>query len=365
MLSWVQFTQLLASDAPIVFQHGWVFYLLAILPVIMWLSYRQGARSDWEASQHKNQPTFKHSLIDKLDLVASVPVKRSWLKGLLSLLRLAILVLVLGSLASPVKELPLPPEPQTKTVRDIVFVVETSASMLLTDYELNGQLTSRMNVVKSVLDQFVSALDGNRFGFVIYAEKAYTLMPLTSDTTTARLMLKELKPYLAGRTDEAMGAALGLALQQSEENTKTTQRRVIVLISDGENSPSKLPLSEVVNYAQGLNLPIYTVGVGAGSAQADKRKFKGLIYRPLKKASLEMLASETLGKYFEVGSEQDLQKVLADIDHAEGVQIEVAKPRKKTFYFYPYLLLVTLILFSFYFILVQVLSKRIQLQGEG
>lgn len=235
------------------------------------------------------------------------------------------MVLLAIILANPVERLPLPPQPESKTVRDIAFVIESSASFLLPDYQLNGQDETRMNVVKQVLDEFIADLSGNRFSLTIYAEHAYRLLPMTYDTQLTRLSLKRLKPYLAGRTDVAMGEALGLALRQGDPNLVTTAnnpqqgKKVIVLISDGLSLPSRLALTEVVNYSQLLQIPIYTIGVGAGSAQADKREFAGLIYQPLEAESLQLLAQQTQGQYFQVGSGTEIQQVLEKINQAEGV----------------------------------------------
>lgn len=363
-MSWGELSDLLLTGEALVFQFKAAFLLFLLIPVWVWFANRQNNVSDWETSNQQNKRVFKHSLIGKLNLTNSLPLPASKIKWLLHALRLLLLTLIILTLSNPVKEIPLPAEPQTKTVRDIVFVVESSASMMLPDYELNGQPAKRMAVVKSVLDQFIGSLDGNRFGLVLYAEQAYTLMPITADSYTARLMLKKLQPNLAGRTDEAMGEALGLAIgltqQQTENSANSTQRRIIVLISDGDNTPSRFKLSEAINYAKGLNLPIYTIGVGAGNHTADRRIYSGLIYRSLKDNSLKNIASNTQGQYFQMGDQTSLKQVLARIDQAEGALLEQSnKPRKQIIYLAPYLTALTLMLFILYFNLVQLFSTRL------
>jgi Ca-activated chloride channel family protein len=249
----------------------------------------------------------------------------------LNLLRGLIIISLAIALAQPEKIQPLPEDTPQQTVRDIVFVIESSASLLLPDYQINGQPESRMNVVKMVLDQFIAELEGNRFGLTIYADHAYTLMPLTADQTAARLHLNRLKPYLAGRLDTAMGEALGLALKQTEQanlkeasstpNFTPPLKRIIVLISDGLSRPSKLPISEAINYAQTLNVPIYTVGIGSHSHTSDQRQYTGLLYQPLESKSLKTIASATQAHYFQVGSGHDLSQVLQKINTAEGVPL--------------------------------------------
>lgn len=342
------------------FLHPEWFAGLAVMVLLAVLHRMSGARSDWEQTSQAQTRVFRHSLIDQMGFVAQ-PIRRMhWGRWLLHLCRWLLLGLLTMALAEPVYKVELPPEPQTKTVRDIVLVVETSVSMGLEDYQVSGQPASRLDAIQSVLDPFVAQLRGNRFSLILYADAAYTLMPLTSDTTTTRMMLKRLIPYLAGRTDEATGEALGLALQQTEKATETTQNRVVVLISDGVTRASRVPLTEVVNYAQGLNIPIYTIGVGGEAASADQRTYSGLIYQTLDASPLQALAEQTGGRYYQVGGREDLQTVLQQIDRTEGVEIDVASPQFQLRSFVYELLLLSAMVFGVYFAWVQLVAKRLQ-----
>lgn len=276
--------------------------------------------------------TVKHPLIEQMhqDTLSLSRIKQpfSLFKLGLNLLRGMIIISLAITLAQPQKIQERPPEPQQKIVRDIVFIIESSASLLLPDYQIKGQPESRMNVVKKVLDQFIGGLEGNRFGLIIYADHAYTLMPLTNDQMAARLYLNRLKPHLAGRQDGAMSEALGLALRQTESTLNSKRddspplKRVIVLISDGLSQPSQHPLSNAVLYAQQMQVPIYTIGIGANTHAADKRQHAGLLYQPLESQSLKMIAKATQAQYFQVSSGDDLNQVLQKINQAEGVPSE-------------------------------------------
>lgn len=337
----------------------WFWGWLGIVAIILWHRFRP-AQTDWlQASQFQTM-AFRHSLINQMSFQPLPKTKHAWPLWLLNGLRWLILSGLILALAEPNYRIKLPPEPQTKTVRDIVMVVETSVSMGLEDYQIGSETASRLEAIKSVLDEFIGGMTGNRFSLILYAESAYTLMPLTSDGTTARLMLKRLMPYLAGRTDEATGEALGLALQQTEQATETTRNRVVVLISDGLTASSRLPLSEAVNYAQGLNVPIYTIGVGAEEDSADQREYSGLIYQTLDSSPLQAIAEQTGGRYYRVGGQADLQTVLQQIDRSEGVEIEVETPKYQVRSFEMELLTITIVLFLLYFSLMQWVAKRLQ-----
>lgn len=355
-------------------QPKWLL-LLALPPVLLFLQSRFKSNTDWEEVNQNHSVKFRHSLIQKQQNHSKLPglVKTPFnaARLLMQLLRFLILTLLILALAQPEKTLVKQAQLQSKTVRDVAFVVESSASFLLPDYQLNGQSETRMNAVKMVLDDFMARLQGNRFSLTLYAEQAYTLMPLTADATLARLMLQRLRPYLAGRTDEAMGEALGLALMEvtPEQSQTARKRKVVVLISDGLARESRVPIQEALNYAKSSNIPIYTVGVGSGSEQADLRTFSGLLYQPLEAGSLKKLANETGGQYYQVGSAQDLQQVLEAINEAEGTEFKLPKEEKSILAFYPLLILVVVGLFIVYFVLIQLLSSalssRKSLQGSS
>ncbi len=330
--------------------------------VLLLLHLWRPAPSDLEQGAASRFATFRHSLIHLFTPQAATGTQAaSWLKWLLQPLRLLILIFALLAVAQPEWVKPPSPQASTTAVRDIQFVVESSVTFVLPDYELAGKPVQRMQVVKSVLEDFIQQLKGNRFGLSIFAEQAYTLLPMTADARAAQLSLQRLKPFLAGRTDEGMGEALGLALQQIDQQG-TAPNRIVILISDGLSRPSTLSLKSLVTYAQAMNVPIYTIGIGAGSAKADKRQYAGLNYTPLDPTVLKWLAAQTHGRYYRVGSGQDLQQVLAQIQASAGkpVGLPPPPPQHIPLYFWP--LKVAVLLLLLYGILLQFNATRLSRQ---
>jgi Ca-activated chloride channel family protein len=376
LLDWFVEFGLVKSIENLVFSEPhwlWLILLWPVLWLINWLfSHRFDIKDDLAENRNQSKLVVKHNLIHlmKSSNTVSSPHRSSFVTDIgFQFLRGLIIALIAVSLANPVELLPKPPKPQTKTVRDIVFVIESSASFLLPDYEINGRPETRMNVVKEVLDQFIAKLEGNRFSIAIYADKAYTLLPMTYDQTLARLSLKRLKPYLAGRTDIAMGEALGLALKQTDaglqiaskhsDTAETSGRKkILVLISDGLSLPSRLELSEAVNYAQLLKVPVYTIGVGSSSQTADKREFSGLLYQALESESLQQIASQTSARYYRVGSGKEISEVLEQINRAEGVPYtpSPSPPQTRSLMHYP--LIVAAGILAFYWLLSLILAGR-------
>jgi len=65
---------------------------------------------------------------------------------------------------------------QTQTGIDIVIALDVSKSMLADDFSPN-----RFEAAKNVLIDFVSTLESDRLGLVVFAGKPFTSVPLTFD----------------------------------------------------------------------------------------------------------------------------------------------------------------------------------------
>ncbi|MBF6057696.1 vWA domain-containing protein [Thiomicrorhabdus heinhorstiae] len=364
------------SWAEIQWQHAEFFWLIVLWPVLWVWSRWRAVWDDRQALSQSGRLSARHILVSRMQQrqagqggetpQGTWRFSVSWL--LLECLRGALIICLAAALAQPQKPLPPEAQPNPKTVRDLVFVVESSASFLLPDYRFKGHDQTRMDAVKLVLQNFMAALDGNRFAVVIYADQAFTLMPLTADQQAAQAYLQRLKPYLAGRTDEASGEALGLALREADKQRADMQtvsdlqdsarKRVVVLISDGMNRPSRVPMDEAVNYAQVLKVPVYTVGVGSNSSAADLRQFSGLLYQPLQAEVLQQIAAQTGGRYFKVESGEGLQQVLQSIDKLEGVAVPQAEVERHWQDLTHWLLLMAVVLFAVYALLLWLLKRQ-------
>ena len=91
-------------------------------------------------------------LLPKSYSTASYPISQNIIYAL-------IISCLVVALAEPVRigeRLPDPPQE-----RDIVFIVDTSVSMILRDYVLDGQRVDRMSLIKELLDRFIQKLEGH------------------------------------------------------------------------------------------------------------------------------------------------------------------------------------------------------------
>ncbi|MEY2614988.1 MAG: Ca-activated chloride channel [Verrucomicrobiota bacterium] len=137
--------------------------------------------------------------------------------------------------------------------RDIVLAIDTSRSMLSTDYVPNRLARAKL-VAQDVLD----AMKGDRFGLIAFAGAAQVEAPLTVDYQTVLDAITQLdtKTVERGGTDitSAIHAA-ELALGKSEGSY-----RAMVLLTDGEDLEEDSVAAAKEAASSGIR--IFTVGIG-------------------------------------------------------------------------------------------------------
>ncbi len=141
---------------------------------------------------------------------------------------------------------------------DIIFAIDTSKSMLAEDVK-----PSRLERAKlSVLD-LLNVLNGDRIGIVAFSGQAFLQCPLTLDYDAFRMSLEALDTNVIQRG----GTNISAAIDEAEiAFAKTSNKKIIVLISDGEELESSA-LTRAKDAAK-KDVVIYTLGVGGVKGEA-------------------------------------------------------------------------------------------------
>ena len=283
--------------------HPWWLGLLPVLALAFAFGQRHGAGSATRA--HLIHPNL--SLLD--ETAAQAPSSRrlhTWL------LFLTACLLALG-LAQPQWLGPaIPEKPQG---RDIMLLVDTSTSMSIDDFEVNQRRVTRIEVLKSVAQRFVTARDGDRFGLIAFGDHAATLAPPSFDSDLMLAQLARLQIGVAGEAT-AIGDALGLALKQVK--TEGRLKPALILFSDGDSTAGEMKPSEALVAAQALGIKIYTVEIGTDLFASPTR--------PVSKStepSLKQIAASTGAQHYVAGTAQALQSIIQDIGRLEP---SIARP---------------------------------------
>lgn len=138
---------------------------------------------------------------------------------------------------------------------DVVFLLDLSKSMLAQDVP-----PSRLERAKQAMFHFVHGQQGGRVGFVAFAGSAFPRVPLTLDYDTFEENVREASPHDLAYPGSDLARAL---VTGKEAFDKSDRRRVLILISDGEDLER-----QGVQVARDLakeGVVIFTLGVGSPS----------------------------------------------------------------------------------------------------
>jgi Ca-activated chloride channel family protein len=254
-------------------------------------------------------------------------------------LNAAALILLLLALAQPQRIGELIPE--TPEGREIVMLIDTSKTMSIEDFEVDGQRKDRLSVLKAVVKKFVEERQGDRFGVIVFGSTAATMVPPTFDRDLLSGMINQVQVGIAG-DNTALGDAIGLALKQLRE--RQALRPVLILFSDDtDNNAGDMTPSESVELAKRMGVAIYTVQIGR-DIYAEGRVINTQV-KSVVEPNLQQIAALTGGQFYRADSGASLQQVVADIGKLEQT---VTRPssKRRVQEWYAELLLLAVALFS-------------------
>lgn len=189
-------------------------------------------------------------LIGQLTTKAST--KRLWIKSLCILVALASIGLALAQPQYGV-------EWSERKVRglDLVFVLDSSKSMLATDLRPNRLARAKLAVV-----DLIEQLESDRIGLVAFAGRAFLQTPPTLDYAAFRESLDALGPSTMSRG----GSDLGNALREAEKAFPPDNNfKAIILLTDGEDLGG-----DAIDAAQELAanaIKVYSIGIGTPAGE--------------------------------------------------------------------------------------------------
>ena len=206
------------------------------------------------------------------------------------------------------------PIEKPRSGRDIMLAVDLSASMENKDFMIRERAIDRLTAVKVVLSDFIQRREGDRLGLVFFATKAYVASPLTYDLTTVAELLGEAELRMIGKMT-SIGDAVGLAVKRLYG--QPAEQRVLILLSDGNNTSGVLPAERAAHFASLEGLTVYTIGMGAkihtGSFGEPDADHAGV----LNETTLKEVARLTGGQYFRAMDVERLTEIYAMIDQLE------------------------------------------------
>jgi Ca-activated chloride channel family protein len=211
-----------------------------------------------------------------------------------------------------------PPINRVVPTRDLMLLVDLSGSMETEDFSnKKGETVDRLSAVKEVLDEFLTRRDGDRVGLIVFGNAAFTQVPFTQDLEASRILLEETTVRMAGpRT--AFGDAIGLGITLFEESE--VEERVIIALTDGNDTGSRVPPTEASKIAKDNGITIHVIGVGDPAAVGEEK---------LDEAVLQGVAATTGGRYFHAADRDQLQEIYVELDRIDTRDVETATYRPR------------------------------------
>lgn len=323
----------------------WLIPLFIIISIFLYLVRNKYLMKSAPASL--SDTTSNQQLLHPLSSLLSIKAKELKPTSSFSFSYFLIFILIILALSQPVhikEKLPEPPQE-----RDIIFIVDTSVSMILRDYILNGERIDRMSLLKGVLDNFIRKLKGERMSIIVFGDQAYTLVPLTSDQLLLRRMLSRVHVTMAGRFN-AIGSAIALAVKQATQvnnkSGKINNRKIIlVLLTDADQPTGEIDPDIAAELAKNAKLPLYTIAIGATSLAAEESRLGGLLYSPVNLNLINNLSSITGAKSYQAGNPDALKNAIQAINLHETNKRKI-QPQYFREPLYYWLLIIAFIIFS-------------------
>ncbi|MDE4908825.1 VWA domain-containing protein [Methanogenium marinum] len=231
-------------------------------------------------------------------------------KTVFILFLLAFIFLIIG-LAGP--HIPLETE---KEGVNVVLAMDVSGSMQATDYKPN-----RLEVAKKSALLLVNSLGEKDYaGIVVFDSGASSAAYLSPDKEkTGRKLMAITK------RDGNTAIGDGLALATDMADSIPGKRKVVILLSDGENNAGSITPAEAVTFAKERDIQVFTIGLGSDEPVLyDYDPFGNPLYANLDEGNLKFIAEETGGEYFRSVDEETLQEIYA------GLNQEIVREAEET-----------------------------------
>ncbi|MEU4423875.1 VWA domain-containing protein [Actinoplanes sp. NPDC024001] len=283
------------------------WWLLTILPVLamagvyVWRQFR------------KRQYAMRFTNVDLLRTLA--PKGLGWRRHVSA----AAFLLMLGALAAATARPSVDTE-QPLERATVMLAIDVSLSMQADDVA-----PSRIEAAQEAAKAFVNELPPTyNLGLVSFAKAANVLVAPTKDRSSVVSAIDGLTLAEATATGEAVFTSLDAIRAVPSDGAEGAPPARIVLLSDGYRTSGR-SIEDAAAAASAANVPVSTIAFGTDTGVVDIR---GSVQRvPVDRQSLQELAENTKGFFYEAASVSELKQVYEDMGSSIGHRTE---PREVT-----------------------------------
>lgn len=234
--------------------------------------------------------------------------------------RLLAFIILITALANPYRT-----EIKERKVYEginIVLAIDISGSMLADDFKPN-----RLAVAKRTATEFILNRKYDRIGLLAFAGEAFVVSDLSYNFKSIIEKTNRLEPGLI-KDGTSLGVGLGTALTMFR--TDSTQKNVVVLITDGMNNSGFIDPLMASSLAVESNIKVYTIGIGSSgkflipeNADGSGKKVEAELL--LDSLTLKTISSQTGGEFFFAGNLTSLENIYKSISRLETNKYRIVR----------------------------------------
>lgn len=244
-----------------------------------------------------------------------------------SFLKWCVIVFSIIALASPIKELNV--INTKKDGIDIVLSLDTSGSMAQRGFNPQNLQQTRWDVVRGIVKDFIEKRVNDNIALVVFGSSVMTASPLSYDKNAQKQIIDSLDIGIVGDKTALIDS---LVTSVNILKNKETKSKIIILLTDGDDTASKIPLKVASKMALKYGIKVYSVAIGS---------FNNYV--------LNELSKHNKGRVFKANNMKNLKDIYELINDLEKSKIDQNKiVLKEYLFFYPlFLSFICLLLFVY------------------
>lgn len=266
-------------------------------------------------------PTY---IIPHLNIFAKTQINTNIFQSFLKYISIISAVI---ALASPYTRL------HTQLIKDegidIVLSLDTSASMKELGFNPLNPTQTRFEVVKDIVKEFIPKRVNDNISIIVFGNSVMMATPLSFDKDAQLEIIDYLDLGVVG--DQT---ALIDSLVQGNNILKASKAKskVIILLSDGADNASTIPLEVAIKLLNKYSIKVYTISIANSN-----------------KIILNQIATQTKGVSFSANSKNKLNEIYEEINRLEKSEINKEKITLKNYlFFYPLFLAIMSLIILIY-----------------
>lgn len=297
------------------FENTNYLYGLALIP-LFWLVF-------WLMLRWKKKALKKFGELSVISqLIPDVSKSRPILKFIILMFAYALIII---GIANP--QIGSKLEKVKRKGVDLMIALDVSNSMLAEDIKPN-----RLEKSKRAISKLIDRLENDRIGIVVFAGKAFTQLPITTDYAAAKMFLSTITQNVVGTQGTAVGSAIEHAFSAYDKEEDEKRNKAIIIISDGENHEDDA--IEQAKAAKEKGIIVHTIGMGLpegapipvyrGYNRDYKKDNTGTtVITKLNETLLKQIAAAGGGRYVRANNTKaGLNAIFEEINKMEKTEIE-------------------------------------------